>query len=114
MESIKEFKQGMDLTAKTFAGLEELLAAELKELGADDVEVIKRGCTFRGDEALLYKVNYLSRLAVRILKPIGVFGQFGSFSGISYEPHIATYFMTPAFLLTFKYKEFNFKVVISA
>ena len=73
MESIKEFKQGMDLTAKTFAGLEELLAAELKELGADDVEVIKRGCTFRGDEALLYKVNYLSRLAVRILKPIGVF-----------------------------------------
>ncbi len=73
MESIKEFKKGMDLTAKTFAGLEELLAKELKELGADDVEIIKRGCTFRGDEALLYKVNYLSRLAIRILKPIGVF-----------------------------------------
>ena len=73
MESIKEFKAGMDLTAKTFAGLEEILACELKELGADNVEIIKRGCTFRGDEALLYKVNYLSRLAIRILKPIGVF-----------------------------------------
>lgn len=73
MESIKEFKAGMDLTAKTFAGLEEELAKELVSLGADDVKVIKRGCTFRGDEALMYKINYLSRLAIRILKPIGVF-----------------------------------------
>lgn len=73
MESIKEFKIGMDLTAKTFAGLEEELEKELISLGAEDVKIIKRGCTFRGDEALLYKVNYLSRLAIRILKPIGVF-----------------------------------------
>ncbi|MEZ8666107.1 hypothetical protein AB6D63_22125 [Vibrio splendidus] len=41
------------------------------------------------------------------IKPIGAIGEFGSFSGISYEPHIATYFMTPAFLLTFKYKKFT-------
>lgn len=73
MESITEFKQGMDFTAKTFAGLEDALAAELIELGAEDVKVIKRGATFRGDEELMYKINYLSRLAVRILKPIGVF-----------------------------------------
>jgi len=73
MESIKEFKQGVDFTAKTFAGLEDALAAELIELGAEDVKVIKRGATFRGDEELMYKINYLSRLAVRILKPIGVF-----------------------------------------
>lgn len=73
MESTIEFKQGMDFTAKTFAGLEDALAAELTELGADDVKVIKRGVTFRGNEELMYKVNYLSRLAVRILKPIGVF-----------------------------------------
>jgi len=70
MESIKEFKMGMDLTAKTFAGLENELEKELISLGAEDVKVIKRGCTFRGDEALLYKVNYLSRLAIRILKNI--------------------------------------------
>ena len=73
MESTTEFKQGMDFTAKTFAGLEDALAAELVELGADGVKVIKRGATFRGDEELMYKINYLSRLAVRILKPIGVF-----------------------------------------
>ncbi|MFK5855011.1 MAG: THUMP domain-containing protein [Bacteroidota bacterium] len=73
MESTKEFKKGMDFTVKTFAGLEEALATELKELGADDVEIIKRGATFRGDEELMYKINYMSRLAVRVLKPIGVF-----------------------------------------
>lgn len=73
MGAIKEFKQGMDFTAKTFSGLEEQLANELKELGAEDVVIIKRGVTFRGNEELLYKINYKSRLAIRILKPIGVF-----------------------------------------
>ena len=38
MESIKEFKKGMDFTVKTFAGLEDALATELKELGADFVQ----------------------------------------------------------------------------
>jgi len=46
MESIKEFKQGVDFTAKTFAGLEDALAAELIELGAEDVKVIKTWCYF--------------------------------------------------------------------
>ena len=73
MEQVTEFIQGMDFTAKTFAGLEEPLAEELKKLGADNVKIIKRGATFKGDEELMYKVNYLSRLAIRILKPIGVF-----------------------------------------
>ena len=73
MGALKDYKQGMDFTAKTFAGIEEPLANELKELGADDVKIIKRGATFRGNNELLYKVNYMSRLAIRILKPIGVF-----------------------------------------
>jgi len=73
MESLKEYSMGMDFTVKTFAGLEDALAAELKELGATDVETIKRGATFRGDKELMYKINYMSRLAVRVLKPIGVF-----------------------------------------
>jgi len=73
MESLKEYKLGMDFTVKTFAGLEDALAAELTELGANDVEIIKRGVTFRGNEEMMYKVNYMSRLAVRVLKPIGVF-----------------------------------------
>lgn len=64
---------GMDFTAKTFAGLEDVLAKELKEIGATDIEIIKRGVKFRGDERIMYKANYLCRTALRILKPIGVF-----------------------------------------
>ncbi len=73
MEDLTEYKQGMDFTAKTFAGLEEVLADELKAIGALDIKIIKRGVQFRGDEALLYKANYLLRTALRILKPIGIF-----------------------------------------
>ncbi len=73
MEQLKEYQQGMDLTAKTFAGLEETLAGELHEIGAKDVEAVNRGVQFRGDEEILYKANYLCRTALRILKPVGVF-----------------------------------------
>ena len=73
MEDLTEYTQGMDFTAKTFAGLEEVLADELKAIGALDIKIIKRGVQFRGDEALLYKANYLLRTALRILKPIGIF-----------------------------------------
>lgn len=73
MSELKEFKLGFDYIAKTFAGLEHVLSKELTEIGADDVEVIKRGAKFRGDTTILYKSNYLLRTAIRILKPIGVF-----------------------------------------
>lgn len=73
MALTKQYKMGMDFTAKTFAGLEDVLANELKEIGASDVEVIKRGVKFRGDVGTMYKANYLCRTALRILKPIGVF-----------------------------------------
>ena len=73
MSELKEFKLGFDYIAKTFAGLEHVLSKELTEIGANDVEVIKRGAKFRGDTTILYKSNYLLRTAIRILKPIGVF-----------------------------------------
>lgn len=73
MEGLKSFEPGFDFLAKTFAGLEKVLATELKQLGAKDVEIIKRGATFKGDEELMYKVNYCCRTAIRVLKPIGVF-----------------------------------------
>lgn len=73
MEKLIPFEQGMDLTAKTLSGLEEVLAEELKSLGATHVTVGKRVVLFRGDQALIYKANYLCRTALRILKPIGVF-----------------------------------------
>ena len=73
MALTRQYNMGMDFTAKTFAGLEEVLAKELNEIGATDVKVIKRGVTFRGDTTTLYKANYLCRTALRILKPVGVF-----------------------------------------
>lgn len=73
MNALKEYKLGFDYIAKTFAGLEEILLQELILIGADDAKVIKRGVSFRGDDAVLFKANYLVRTALRVLKPIGVF-----------------------------------------
>ncbi|PID92203.1 MAG: RNA methyltransferase [Bacteroidetes bacterium] len=56
--------------AKTLRGLEELLADELRELGARDVRVRNRGVDFSGGAALMYRVNLASRLALRVLVPI--------------------------------------------
>lgn len=56
--------------AKTFFGLEELLADELRHLGADKVEVLKRAVQFQCDKPLLYRANMQLRTALRILMPI--------------------------------------------
>ncbi len=61
------------MVAKTMAELEDVLAEELMELGADDVEIGTRMVSFRGDNALLYKANLHCRTALRILKPIHTF-----------------------------------------
>ncbi|MBQ9286083.1 MAG: RNA methyltransferase [Bacteroidaceae bacterium] len=60
----------MELIAKTFQGLEPLLAQELTELGADDVQIGRRMVTFTGDKEMLYRANFCLRTAIRILKPI--------------------------------------------
>ncbi len=63
----------MKLLAKTLHGLEDLLAAELESLGAQEVEIRKRAVAFEGDLAMMYRANLRSRLAIRILKPIHFF-----------------------------------------
>ncbi|MCD8310241.1 MAG: THUMP domain-containing protein, partial [Prevotellaceae bacterium] len=62
--------QSSELIAKTFQGLEEVLAQELTALGANNVEIGRRMVSFSGDKAMLYKANFCLRTAVRILKPI--------------------------------------------
>lgn len=57
-------------TATTLAGLEEVLAQELIELGADEVQIGRRSVYFSGDQKMLYKANYCLRTALRILIPI--------------------------------------------
>lgn len=63
----------MELIAKTFQGLEDVLAEELRQLGASDVKTGTRMVSFKGDKALMYKANFCCRTALRILKPIHTF-----------------------------------------
>ena len=59
-----------EMVAKTFKGLEEVLAEELRGLGAKNVEPGRRMVSFEGDLAMLYRANMCCRTALRILKPI--------------------------------------------
>ena len=59
-----------EMVAKTFHGLEEVLAEELRGLGAINVEPGRRMVSFEGDKAMLYRANMCCRTALRILKPI--------------------------------------------
>ena len=65
----KEFK----MVAKTFKGLEEVLAGELVELGANNVQIERRAVSFTGDKRLLYTANMCLRTASRVLVPIATF-----------------------------------------
>ena len=59
-----------ELIAKTFQGLENILAKELTDLGANNIQIGRRMVSFTGDKALMYKANFALRTAIRILKPI--------------------------------------------
>ena len=51
-------------------GLEPVLAKELTQLGANDVEIGRRMVSFTGDKELMYRANFQLHTAIRILKPI--------------------------------------------
>ena len=59
-----------ELIAKTFMGLEPVLAKELTQLGANNVQIGRRVVSFTGDKELMYRANFQLRTAIRILKPI--------------------------------------------
>jgi putative N6-adenine-specific DNA methylase len=63
-------KEEFELIAKTFQGLEEVLAKELTELGAGEIEIGRRMVAFKGDKEMMYRANFALRTAIRILKPI--------------------------------------------
>lgn len=64
-----EFK----MIAKTMFGLEEILADELRQCGAKDIEPLTRAVAFTGDMRVLYRANYTCRTALAILKPFAEF-----------------------------------------
>ena len=61
------------LVATTLYGLEELLAKELNDIGASDIEILNRAVKFTGDLKVLYKSNLYLRTALKVLKPIADF-----------------------------------------
>ena len=61
------------MMAKTLFGLEEVLAKELRNLGAVNVSEGVRSVFFEGDKGFMYKANLCLRTAIKILKPIAVF-----------------------------------------
>lgn len=61
------------MIAKTFFGFEEVLAQELKNLGAQNIEQGVRMVSFYGDKGFMYKANLALRTALKILKPIKEF-----------------------------------------
>ena len=83
------------MVAKTFFGLEEILADELLKLGAKKINIGVRNVSFYGDKGFLYKENLSLRTAIRILKPIVVFDVnddkelYSSFFNFNWEDYIS-------------------------
>ncbi|MEY4903649.1 MAG: hypothetical protein RLZZ292_1464, partial [Bacteroidota bacterium] len=80
--------------ATTLEGLEELLATELRNIGASEVNVVTRGVEFKGDKRILYRANLELRTAIRVLVPIASFrvrhesGLYGKVKQINWEEYM--------------------------
>ncbi len=61
------------MIAKTFKGLEEVLAGEIAAIGGNDIEIGRRAVSFTGDQGVLYRANLWLRTASRVLVPITSF-----------------------------------------
>ncbi len=59
-----------EIVAKTFFGLENVLAGEINDLGGTGIEVLNRAVKYRGSQELIYKSNLYLRTALRILIPV--------------------------------------------
>lgn len=59
--------------AKTIYGLEPFLADEIREIGGSEINSLTRSVGFYADKKSLYAVNFNSRYATRVLKPIAEF-----------------------------------------
>lgn len=70
-QSSDEQPQRYAMVAKTFQGLEDILADEIRALpGAENVEPGRRMVSFDGTLETMYRANMQCRTALRILKPL--------------------------------------------
>lgn len=67
------FMEKFKIIAKTLAGLEEILAKEIEQLGGENIAIGNRMVSYLGDKQLLYKSNLWLRTALRVLKPFEQF-----------------------------------------
>lgn len=81
-------EQNFEMVAKTFQGLEEVLAEELRGLGAQNVMPGRRMVSFEGNLETLYRANLQCRTALRILKP---FFKFRAKDADSLYEHVKEY-----------------------
>lgn len=63
-------EQEFELIAKTFMGLESVLAEELTGLGANNVQIGRRMVSFTGNKEMMYRANFQLHTAIRVLKTI--------------------------------------------
>ena len=63
-------EQEFELIAKTFMGLEPVLAKELTQLGANNVQIGRRMVSFTGNKEMMYRANFSLHTAIRVIKPI--------------------------------------------
>ncbi|MEM6397046.1 MAG: THUMP domain-containing protein [Bacteroidota bacterium] len=70
MEKSKYPKVPVQITIKTLSGLESVLAQELKNFGANAIQLGRRLVRCEGDLRLLYRINLEARTALRVLTPI--------------------------------------------
>ncbi len=62
-----------EIIVKTFAGLEQVLAAEVQQMGGRDVKILVRAVSFTGDMGTVYKANLKLRTALSVLVNIKSF-----------------------------------------
>lgn len=65
--------KNVTLVAKTLFGFEDILAKELHDLGALQIQKGMRMVSFLGDLGFMYKANLACRTAIKILRPIQEF-----------------------------------------
>lgn len=106
------------MVAKTLFGFEDILAQELTEMGAINVEKGVRNVSFEGDKGFMYKANLCLRTAIKILKPIHsfrVFNEQNLYDEI-YKMHwdrYMTYHSTFAIDATVNSEKFNHSLFIA-
>jgi putative N6-adenine-specific DNA methylase len=84
----------LQLAITTFENLEEILAAEIRSLGGEQVKVGRRVVTCTGDKTFLYRANLELRTGIRVLINLGQFRVrseqelYDQLRGIDWSPHL--------------------------